>query len=190
MAVLFRRLQRRPVRDPAQPIARPPAADRIRVVEVLATGTNGGAQEHLFGLLSRLDRDSLRRRRVVSLSHGSTVRKLQRAGIRTIVIDEPDDAIATAHRSQPPGAPSARMSSTTTCTARRSSARRRPSRWLRRGYPRPYVVSTVHSSRVRPAEDREELRRLTPCMDRLIAVSRAIVSKIEHEGRLGAPRSR
>ena len=28
---------------------------RIRVVEVLATGTNGGAQEHVFGLMSRLD---------------------------------------------------------------------------------------------------------------------------------------
>ena len=28
---------------------------RIRVVEILATGTNGGAQEHLFGLMSRLD---------------------------------------------------------------------------------------------------------------------------------------
>ena len=53
------------------------------------------------------------------------------------------------------------------------------------GYPRPYVVSTVHSSRVRASEDREELRRLTPCMDRLIAVSRAIVDKIEHEGRSG-----
>ena len=37
------------------------------------------------------------------------------------------------------------------------------------GHRRPYVVSTVHSSRVRSAEDREQLRRLTSDMDRLIA---------------------
>ena len=37
-------------RDPA-----PRRADRIRVVEVLATGSNGGAQEHLYGLLTRID---------------------------------------------------------------------------------------------------------------------------------------
>ena len=49
-------------------------------------------------------------------------------------------------------------SSTTTCTARKSSARRRRWRCRRPGYPRPYVVSTVHSSRVRSAEDRAELR--------------------------------
>ena len=50
------------------------------------------------------------------------------------------------------------------------------------GHARPYVVSTVHSSRVRSDEDRELLRRLTPTMDRLIAVSRAIVDKIEARG--------
>ena len=53
------------------------------------------------------------------------------------------------------------------------------------GLRRPYVVSTVHSSRVRSAEDREQLRRLTPDMDRLIAVSRAIEAKLEDEGRTG-----
>jgi glycosyltransferase involved in cell wall biosynthesis len=54
------------------------------------------------------------------------------------------------------------------------------------GLRRPYVVSTVHSSRVRSAEDREQLRRLTPDMDRLIAVSRSIVAKLGDEGRLDA----
>jgi glycosyltransferase involved in cell wall biosynthesis len=39
---------------------------------------------------------------------------------------------------------------------------------------------------VRALEDREELRRLTPCMDRVIAVSKAIVRKIEEENRTGA----
>ena len=39
------------------PLERPNlgGARRIRVVEVLATGTNGGAQEHLFALVTRLD---------------------------------------------------------------------------------------------------------------------------------------
>ena len=34
------------------PRAVPASTERIRVVEVLATGTSGGAQEHLFGLVS------------------------------------------------------------------------------------------------------------------------------------------
>ena len=55
------------------------------------------------------------------------------------------------------------------------------------GLPRPYVVGTVHSSRVRSDEDRALLRRLTPSMDRLIAVSGAIVAKLVAEGRTGAP---
>src|SRR5207249_8004357 len=43
-------------------------------------------------------------------------------------------------------------------------------------------------SRVRSATDREELRRLTPEMDQLIAVSRAIEHKLESEGRdVGVP---
>jgi glycosyltransferase involved in cell wall biosynthesis len=45
----------------------------------------------------------------------------------------------------------------------------------------------VHSSRIRCVEDREQLRNLTPLMDRLIAVSRAIQVKIAEEGRRGAP---
>jgi glycosyltransferase involved in cell wall biosynthesis len=55
------------------------------------------------------------------------------------------------------------------------------------GLPRPYVVSTVHSSRVRSPEDREQLRLLTPKMNKLIAVSRSIERKIAAEGRVGAP---
>ena len=49
------------------------------------------------------------------------------------------------------------------------------------GVPRPYLVSTVHSSRVRSAEDRETLRALTPEFDQLIAVSKSIVTKIADE---------
>jgi glycosyltransferase involved in cell wall biosynthesis len=49
------------------------------------------------------------------------------------------------------------------------------------------VVSTIHSSRIRSAEDQALLRRLTPQMDRLIAVSRAILAKLVAEGRTPAP---
>jgi glycosyltransferase involved in cell wall biosynthesis len=55
------------------------------------------------------------------------------------------------------------------------------------GLPQPYVVGTVHSSRIRSDEDRALVRRLTPRMDHLIAVSTSIVQKIADEGRLGAP---
>jgi len=55
------------------------------------------------------------------------------------------------------------------------------------GRRRPFVVGTVHSSRVRSEEDRALVRALTPRMDHLVAVSRAIVRKIEDEGRTDAP---
>src|SRR4029079_8238301 len=54
--------------------------ERIRVVQVLATGTNGGAQEHVYNLVSRMDRERYEVS-VVSLSPGSAVRKLERLGI-------------------------------------------------------------------------------------------------------------
>jgi glycosyltransferase involved in cell wall biosynthesis len=57
------------------------------------------------------------------------------------------------------------------------------------GHRRPFVLSTVHSSRVRPHEDQEVLRRLTPEMDHLVVVSRAIDRKVAEEGREGAPRT-
>ena len=82
--------------DPClEPVERPAIpGGRIRVVEVIATGTNGGAQEHVFGLLTRID-PTRYDVHVVSLSHGSSVRTLERHGIAVTVIDEPDDAIAT-----------------------------------------------------------------------------------------------
>ena len=49
------------------------------MVEVLATGTNGGAQEHLYNLISRIDRERYDVS-VVSLSPGSAVRKLEQLG--------------------------------------------------------------------------------------------------------------
>lgn len=163
-----------------------PGRQRVRVVQVMATGTNGGAQEHVTNLVGRLDHDFYDVS-IVSLSPGSAVRKLQRMGFEVTVIDEPDDAIATGilaayladaradvvhnhmYRAEVVGTKAAIALATA-------------------GHRRPFVVSTVHSSRVRSAEDQEELRRLTPSMDRLIVVSRAIDAKVEEEGRHGAER--
>ncbi len=167
-----------------EPLAGGPA----RVVELLATGTNGGAQEHLFSLLTRMDRERYEVT-VVSLSHGSSVRRLQRAGFDVRVIEEAEDSAAVEslarlldelrpdvlhnhmYRAEVVGTRAA-------LTLAEACGRR------------PWVISTVHSSRVRSLEDRERLRALTPFIDHMIAVSKAIERKIADEGRLGAPVSR
>src|SRR4029079_752451 len=53
--------------------------------------------------------------------------------------------------------------------------------------PRRNRCAPAHRSRAGPAEDRELIRRLTPEMDQLIAVSRSIERKIADEHRTGAP---
>src|SRR3712207_1658552 len=68
---------------------------RIRVLELLATGTNGGAQQHVDSLLSRIDRsryDPL----VVSLGDGSAVRRIRATGQEVVVIAEAEDSRAVA----------------------------------------------------------------------------------------------
>jgi glycosyltransferase involved in cell wall biosynthesis len=162
-----------------------PGSQRVRVVEVLATGTNGGAQEHLYNLLARIDR-SRYDVSVVSLSPGSAVRKFEREGIPVTIIDDPDDAIAV-------GALAAHLAVVRPDVIHNHMYRaelvgtRAAIALGAIGYRRPYVVSTVHSSRVRSAEDRDQLRRLTPHMDQLIAVSHAMERKIADEGRATAP---
>lgn len=156
-----------------------PGSPRIRVLELLATGTNGGAQEHLFGLLGRMDRERYDVS-VVSLSNGSGVRKLARLGVPVQIIDEPDDDLAVEQLAEHMAilAPEVVHQHMYRAEVVGTRAVRRLTEL---GHPRPYVVSTVHSSRVRSGEDRELLRELTPSMDRLIAVSRAIVAKIAEE---------
>jgi glycosyltransferase involved in cell wall biosynthesis len=168
-------------------VARPKlgAGRRIRVVEVLATGTNGGAQEHLYSLVTRMDHDRYDVS-IVALSSGSAVRKLQRAGFDVLVIDEPDDAIAV-------GALAAHLSEVRADVVhnhmyRAETVGTRAAIALGEiGHRRPYVVSTIHSSRIRSEEDRQHLRDLTPHMDQLIAVSRAIEHKLVDEERIHAP---
>src|SRR5919112_19607 len=158
---------------------------RIRVVELLATGTNGGAQEHVFNLVSRIDRKRYDVS-LVSLSNGSAVRRLERTGVPVCVIDQPDDTVAIEQLAEHLKAVDADV---VHGHMYRAEVIGTQAAWrlAERGHHRPYVVNTVHSSRIRPEEDRALLRRLTPKMDHLIAVSRAIVRKIEDEGRVGAP---
>jgi glycosyltransferase involved in cell wall biosynthesis len=188
-----------PCYAPIARLALPGARDRIRVVELLATGSNGGAQEHLYNLVTRIDRERYDVS-ILALTNGSAVRRLERAGLPVCVIDEPDDAKAIEAVARELAAVDAdvvhghmyRAEIVGTQAAWRlaeAPARRRRGSLGRGGgrRERPYVVNTVHSSRVRPDEDRALLRRLTPKMDHLIAVSRAIVRKLEDEGRVGAP---
>jgi len=111
--------------------------------------------------MKRLDR-SRYEASVVSLSAGSAVRKLEREGFDVCVIDEPttpwpsvpwSPISSTSDRCHPHPHVSRRRDRTKAAMALGES-----------GHHRPYVVSTVHSSRVRSAEDKEVLRALTPEM--------------------------
>jgi len=179
-----------PLRDDPcfRPVARlplPGGRDRIRVVELLATGTNGGAQEHVYNLATRIDRARYDVS-VCSLTPGSAIRKLERAGIPVCVIEASDDAEAVEAVAAHLAAVGADVVHNhmyhaevigTQAAWRIAAAGRR----------RPYVVGTVHSSRIRSDEDKAILRRLTARIDHLIAVSSSIVRKIDDEGRHGAP---
>ena len=107
---------------------------------------------------------------VVSLSAGSAVRKLQRAGVAVLVIEDPDDSIAVgalaAHLAEVRAdVVHAHMYRAETVAARAVIALGEA------GQRRPYLVATAHSSRVRSAADRQTLLELTPDFDRLIAVN-------------------
>ena len=154
-------------------------------MELLATGTNGGAQMHVLSLLLRLDH-SRYEVQVVSLSDGSAVRRIRAAGFPVHVVQEPDDAAAVEAvvrllAPRPPQVIHNHMFRAEVVGTRAALALGEA------GLPRPYVIGTVHSSRVRGVEDRALLRALTPHIDRLVAVSRSIVGKLVAEGRTSAP---
>ena len=158
---------------------------RIRVAQIMASGAGGGAQVHVQNLVERLDRARFEVE-VVSLTDGPAVRRLRSADVRVTVIDEKEDAAALAAlvghlRRFGPQVVHNHMYRAEVLGTRAALA------LAELGEPRPYVVGTVHSSRIRSAADRALLRQLTPSMDRLIAVSRAIVSKLAAEGRSGPP---
>ena len=157
----------------------------ITVTEVMASGAGGGAQVHVQSLVTGLD-PALFDVEVISLSDGPAVRRMRAAGITVHVVDEVDDTGALAGvlellMRRPPEVVHNHMYRAEVVGTRAALA------LAEQGLARPYIVSTVHSSRVRGDEDRALMRRLTPSMDRLVAVSRAIVAKLAAEGRTGAP---
>jgi glycosyltransferase involved in cell wall biosynthesis len=187
-AILPRPAATTPRLDPCfDNMVRPPLpnADRIRVVELVASGANGGAQESVASVVGRIDRERYDVR-VVSLSDGPSVRKWRGLGVPVDVIADPDDhaaartlaAFLAEWRTQVVHGHMYRAEIVGMGAVQALAAM---------GLPRPFVVNTVHSGRIRPDADRELLRRLTPEMDRLIAVSRSIVGKIKADGRTGTP---
>ena len=174
-----------PCYEPVIRLPLPGSRDRIRVVELLATGSSGGAQEHLYNLVTRLDRARYDVS-VLALSGGPGVRRIERTGVSVCVLDDMPDDEAVA-------AVAAHLLAVDADVVHNHMYRAEvvgtQAAWslAHAGRRRPFVVGTVHSSRIRSEEDRDLLRRLTPRMDHLIAVSRAIVRKLEDEGRVGAP---
>ncbi len=161
-----------------------PEGERVRIVQLVATGSNGGAQEHVATLLARIDRTRYDVR-VISLSDGSAVRRWRCLGLPVEVIENDVDeqaAILVADvlaewQAQIVHGHMFRAEVVGVLAAEQLTER---------GLPRPYLVDTVHSSRVRSAEDRDRLLHLTPHIDRLVAVSKAIVAKLEREGRMAS----
>jgi len=156
-----------------------PGSSRIRVVEVLATGTSGGAQEHVYGLVSRIDRERYDVS-VIALSAGSGARKIARLGVPVLVIENRDDDRVVELVAEYIAATCADIVHNHMYRAEIVGTRAALLAGERIGR-RPYIVSTVHSSRVRSPEDRANVRALTPAMDRLIAVSESMVRKIADE---------
>ncbi len=157
----------------------------IAVTQIMASGAGGGAQVHVQNLVERLD-PSRFDIEVISLAEGPAVRRLRAIGATVHVVDEPNDDAALSRVvellcARPPEIVHNHMYRAEVIGTRAAVD------LGRLGMARPYVIGTVHSSRVRSASDRALLRRLTPSMDRLIAVSRAIVAKLEREGRTGVP---
>jgi glycosyltransferase involved in cell wall biosynthesis len=162
-----------------------PPDRRIRVVELVASGSNGGAQESVASLLSRIDGGRYDVR-VISLSDGSSVKRWRALGFPVEVVAEQDDAAATLTVSRlleewQTQIVHGHMFRAEVVGARSVMA------LAAKGLPRPFLVNTVHSSRLRSPEDRQLLRSLTPEMDRIIAVSRSIVGKLRADGRVGTP---
>ena len=174
-----------PCFEPVTRLPLPSSRGRIRVVELLATGTSGGAQEHVYNLVTRIDPERYEVS-VLALSGGAGVRRLEKTGVSVCVLDEMSDDEAIEAVASHLHAVKADVVHNHMYRAEVIGTR---AAWLlaAAGLPRPFVVGTVHSSRVRSPEDRDLVRQLTPRMDHVIAVSRAIVRKIEDEGRVGAP---
>jgi len=149
---------------------------RSRVLQLLATGGTGGAQESAIAILLHLDRSRFDVE-AVCLTEGRTVERLRELGIRVTVVPTHDDEsivrelvaylarrkidLLHAHlfRAELLGTRAAQEAGT------------------------PVVVATAHSSRVRFAADIAALAAVTPSIHRLIVPSTAIAAKVRAEGR-------
>jgi glycosyltransferase involved in cell wall biosynthesis len=152
---------------------------RPRILQLLATGGTGGAQESYTGLLLHLDRGRYDVR-ALSLSAGSAVQRLRGLGISVDVMDDADDAAAADElaawlRRAEIDLVHAHMYRAEVVGTRAAVAAEVP-----------VIVATVHSSRVRSVADRGVLASLTPSMDRLIVPSESIRRKVAAEGRRDA----
>lgn len=152
---------------------------RPRLLQLLATGGTGGAQESYTGLLLRLDR-SRYEVRALSLSAGSAVSRVRALGLPVDVIDDADDELAVRElaawlRREEIDLVHAHMYRAEVIGVRAAVAA---------GVP--VIMATVHSSRVRSESDIALLASLTPSMDRLIVPSESIQRKVVGEGRVGA----
>ena len=147
---------------------------KISVTQVMASGAGGGAQVHVQNLAAGLDPKRFDVE-VISLSDGPAVRRLRAAGVTTHVVDQADDAAAEAvvldlFTRRPPDIVHNHMYRAEILGTGAALALERL------GHPRPYIMGTVHSSRIRSDADKALLRRLTSSIDRLIVVSKAIVA--------------
>ena len=149
---------------------------RPRVLQLLATGGTGGAQESYSGLLLRLDRAKYDVR-AVSLSAGSAVQRLRRLGVAVDVIDAADDEAAVREL-----AAYLRRNEIDLVHAHMYRAEVIGTR-AGVGAGTPVIMATVHSSRVRSDEDVATLASLTEHMDRLIVPSSSIEAKVRAERR-------
>ena len=152
---------------------------RPRLLQLLATGGSGGAQESYTGLLLRLDRTRYEVR-ALSLSAGSAVQRLRALGVEVDVLDEADDESAVRELSgwltrNEIDLVHAHMYRAEVVGTRAAVAA-----------GTPVITATVHSSRVRSDADRALLASLTPSMDRLIVPSESIARKVRAERRAGA----
>jgi glycosyltransferase involved in cell wall biosynthesis len=153
---------------------------RPRILQLLATGGTGGAQESYTELLLHLDREKYEVA-ALSLSSGSAVQRLRRLGVEVDVIGDTHDAaavraLATYLRRREIDVVHAHMYRAEVIGTRAAIAA-----------GTPVAMATVHSSRQRSPEDVATLSALTPAMDRLIVPSESIAAKIRREGRDSAP---
>jgi glycosyltransferase involved in cell wall biosynthesis len=152
---------------------------RPRLLQLLATGGSGGAQESYSGLLLGLDR-SRYEVEALSLSAGAAVQRLRALGVPVHVLDATDDEVAVRElaarlRRDEIDLVHAHMYRAEVIGTRAAVAA-----------GTPVIIATVHSSRVRSEADIRLLAELTPAMDRLIVPSEAIARKVAAEGRSGS----